>query len=443
MRLPLRAMFALLLLAGCPPKKPVPVENPTETPGGGGTGPSAPPVDSSAPLDERVDAAADLIERGSPSELEQAIAILEPAAAEDPTGNARFNLGLAYQKKGDFARASNQYTQVISAHPDHGRAWAALGAVQELQGKPNDAFVSYETGIKSAPDSIELRAALIDSLRRQGKLDEALKAAQEALKVNAKYLPVYNNFGLVYLDKGNLVLAKFVFQKAVQEIEGAEKSADLLTNLGWTYYLEDNKPEATTQLKAALAVEPDLVPALVYLARVYMDDHNYTDTVPLLEQAVKLDPNNGDLYLTLGVAYRGMNRLDDAKAAYDKALALNPSDPAPHFNQGVLLGDYRKDYTGAVEAFNRYISAGGPERALAETYIKDIEKEKSNAEKRAKAEAERKAKEEERKRKEELLKQPEGQPGGETPGGTPGEAPGGEAPPPEPEPAPQPAPETP
>jgi tetratricopeptide (TPR) repeat protein len=356
---------------------------------------------------EQVDEAAALIEQGRSADLEKAIEQLESLAGQDDSGVARFNLGVAYHRRGDLNRAMNQYQAVIATDPDNGHAWLYLGKIQEDQGIYNAAINNYRSGMRNDPENMALRVALIGALRAQGKTREAIDEAKSALKVNALSLEVYNNLGLAYLDLGDFTLAKFTFQKALQSISGAEQNAYLKTNLGWSYYQEGNRPAATKYLKEAVDLDKEFVPALVFLSRVYMDDHNYGDTVPLLETAAKKNPNNADVQLTLGVAYRGLGRLEEAEKAYEKALALDPANPAPHFNLGVLLGDYKKDYDGAIAAFNQYIASGGPEADMATEYIDDVQKEKSRAERRAKAEADRKKREEERKKREELLKQAE------------------------------------
>jgi tetratricopeptide (TPR) repeat protein len=427
-------VVGLVLLAGCPSRRPVEIGS--EPPGKGAKASSRPiEVDTSVPVHDRVEEAADLIESGTPDDLARAVALLESASGDDRTGLVRFDLGLAHQRSGNLREAQKQYQSVISVDPSNGDAWLGLGRVHELEGDNRAALSTYQTGVGNAPDNIDLRVAYANALRRSGKIDEAISTAQAALAANSKSLPLYNALGLAYLDKPNLVLAKFVFQKATQEIDGADDNAVLQSNIGWTFYLDDNKPAATEHLERALGLDPDLVPALVQLSRVYMDDHNYTDTVPLLERAARLDPNNADVQLTLGVAYRGVGRLEEAEAAYQRALALDPSDPAPRFNLGVLKADYRKDYDGGIAAFEAYVAAGGPEAALAQDYIKSIELEKTLAEKRAKAEAERKARAEERKRKEALANEapppgeeeepaPEGGDAGVGPGdGNPGEEP--------------------
>lgn len=437
-----------LALWACTPKAPIenPVPEPTTSvgtpeptstePTTSPTATSPTPETTSGKLEDRVAKASELIESGSPADLEKAIQILETAANEDTSGVARLDLGVAYQKRGDLSRAANQYQAVIATHPEKGDAWLYLASIQQIQGQKEQARSNIEQGMRNDPENVDLRVAKINLLREQGRTNDALEEAKAALKINAKSLGVYNAFGLCYLEQGDLTLARFIFQKAIQEIEGAEENAFLQTNLGWTYYLDENVPQATFHLKKALEIDANLLPAAVYLSKIYMEDHNYGDTVPLLENAARLDPNNAEIQLTLGVAYRGVNRLDDAEKAYRKALSLDPADPAPHFNLGVLIGDYRKDYDGAVNEFSQYIAGGGPERALAEQYIKDIQREKELSEKRAAAAAEAKRREEERKKKEELTKQNEPKPGA-APAPAPAPAPEDQPAPDEPAPAPE------
>lgn len=452
--------LAAALLAGCPPKQPTttggPEPLPAPVPVVGTPAPEAPvpapapapapaPVEKGGTAEAQVARAVELIGKGSAGDLEQAIKILEEAAPQDSSGVARVDLGIAYQKRGDLARAGNQYQAVIAANPSNGDAWAYLASVQDLQGQKSAAQQTVRQGISNAPENIQLRIALINQLREAGQIDQAIEESKKALHVNAKSLGVYNAFGLCYLARKDYTLARFILQKAVQEIEGAESNAFLQTNLGWTYFLQENVPQATFHLKKAVEIDGNFVPALVYLSKIYIDDHNYGDTIPLLENAVKLDPSNAEIQLTLGVAYRGVGRLEDAEKCYQRALQLDPGNPAPHFNLGVLVGDYRKNYEGAIAEFTAYIAGGGPEKSLAEQYIKEIQKEKELSEKRAKAAEEAKKRDEERKKKEELIKEEEkNKPPEPAPEPKPAPAepkPEPDAPAPAPEPAPAPAPD--
>jgi len=396
------SVLTLCVLAACSKKPVEPAAAPDPAAG------SEAPAPVSINVDKLVEDALVKLESGSRAELDDAAASLKQALSLEPDRlDAQLNLGVALHLLGDFAGARAQYQNVVASHPDEERAWLYLGAVKERQGDVGGAVGIYRQGLQQLPEAMPLHVALIGALRNQGRPTEAIAAAKEALAVNSNTIDVYNNFGLAYMDQGNLSLARFIFQKALQSIPEADGNAYIHCNLGWVAYLDGDVPLASQELQRAVELDPQLVPALVYLSRVYMDDKNYADTVPLLEAAADITPDNADVQITLGVAYRGVGRLDEAEKAYRKALALDPANPAPHFNLGVLLGDYQKDYDGAIASFNTYVAAGGEKSELAKEYIGDVEKEQKRASRRTKARAEKAKKDAERAEKQRLLDEAE------------------------------------
>ncbi len=393
------SVLTLCVLAGCGKKPVEPAAAPDPA-----TAAEEAPAPVAINVDQLVEDALVKLESGSRADLDDAAASLKQALSLEPDRlDAQLNLGVALHLLGDLAGASAQYQSVVASHPDVERAWLYLGAVKERQGDLGGAVGVYRQGLQQQPEAMPLHVALIGALRNQGRPGEAIAASKEALAVNSNTIDVYNNFGLAYMDQGNLSLARFIFQKALQSIPEADGNAYIHCNLGWVAYLDGDVPLATQELQKAVEIDPQLVPALVYLSRVYMDDKNYADTVPLLEAAADITPDNADVQITLGVAYRGVGRLDEAEKAYRKALALDPANPAPHFNLGVLLGDYKKDYDGAIASFNTYVSAGGEKLELAKEYIGDVEKEQKRASRRMKARAEKAKKDAERAEKQRLL----------------------------------------
>jgi tetratricopeptide (TPR) repeat protein len=344
----------------------------------------------------------------SNSGTQRALGILEELVGRAPEDAlVQFNYGVANHRAGELDAATRAYEAAIGRDGSLGVAWLHLGRVQAERGNFGGAMSSYRTGIKSDPEDMNLRVGLIDALRDSGDLDGAVAAARESLRVNATSVAVYNSMGLTYIDKGDLLLARFVFQKAMGAIEGASDNAYLNANLGRTYFLEGEIALATNYLEKARELQPDLVPALVYLAEIYLADHNYEDTVGLLEAAAEASPDNHGVQMRLGIAYRGVGRLDEAKAAYQRALQIEVNNPDPHFNLGILLGDYAKEYDDSIASFESYLDRGGSERERAEAYIKSVSKEQKRAEKRKTADAERKKREEERAERQRLLEEAE------------------------------------
>lgn len=55
-----------------------------------------------------------------------------------------------------------------------------------------------------------------------------------------------------------------------------------------------------------------------------IEAQDYDGAIPLLEGVTTQQPNNADAWNYLGFAYRSVERYDEAFAAYNKALLINP-----------------------------------------------------------------------------------------------------------------------
>jgi tetratricopeptide (TPR) repeat protein len=64
---------------------------------------------------------------------------------------------------------------------------------------------------------------------------------------------------------------------------------------------------------------------------------DHTAAVQSLEKAIDTYPAYTEAYALLGNCQECINRLDDAVAAYDKALQLDPGHADAWFNKGMLL----------------------------------------------------------------------------------------------------------
>lgn len=72
------------------------------------------------------------------------------------------------------------------------------------------------------------------------------------------------------------------------------------------------------------------------------------------EQSISLDPKNGNAYYSLGNIYAELGRWDDAIASYRRALSFNKKDVEAYNGLGIALGRQQL-YGQAVEAFERAI----------------------------------------------------------------------------------------
>src|SRR5690349_2171175 len=59
-------------------------------------------------------------------------------------------------------------------------------------------------------------------------------------------------------------------------------------------------------------------------------------TVSALEENLKNDPTNSDLWVHLGFAYRKTGQINDAQKAFEKAVSLNPKESNAYYMLGLI-----------------------------------------------------------------------------------------------------------
>jgi Flp pilus assembly protein TadD len=94
---------------------------------------------------------------------------------------------------------------------------------------------------------------------------------------------------------------------------------------------------AEEPLRAALALEPDLVKGLVNLGRVLVDLGRPAEAVPLLERAVELEPDSAAARRVLARAQHASGNREEARETYLAGLRLDPNDPWSLNNYGLSL----------------------------------------------------------------------------------------------------------
>jgi tetratricopeptide (TPR) repeat protein len=100
---------------------------------------------------------------------------------------------------------------------------------------------------------------------------------------------------------------------------------------------ERQRGQAALAYRRALAVDPDLVPALVNLANLHYADDAFAEAQALYERAIRIDPECFEAYFNLGNVHHDLGRYDEALECYREAVTLNPAFPEAHFYLAVTL----------------------------------------------------------------------------------------------------------
>lgn len=169
------------------------------------------------------------------------------------------------------------------------------------------------------------------AFKRQGKLDEAIKALHLALENREDYAAAHHSLGMLYRQQGNHPKAAFHLERAAK-LE--PKSSMIQYSLGILYHQMGRKADAIRVLTGAAALAPkdDTIQFQLCVLLIRQDPNK---AIPYLAAALKVKPQNADYLHMLGLAYRRTKKLKQALDLMTRASALK-EDAKIEFDLGVL-----------------------------------------------------------------------------------------------------------
>jgi Flp pilus assembly protein TadD len=96
-----------------------------------------------------------------------------------------------------------------------------------------------------------------------------------------------------------------------------------LYNQGVTHLQSENKQLAKEAFAAAIDAEPEFAEAYNARAVVSALDGHYKDAISDVDEAIRLDPQDGRFYRTRGLIYREIGDEDQANQDLARSDALN------------------------------------------------------------------------------------------------------------------------
>ncbi len=288
------------------------------------------------------------LDAGKPAEAE---ALFAKAAAADPKDySAFFNLAFAQSMLNKDAEASANYRKVLELKPGIYEAELNLGILLLRQKMPKEAVPLLEGAAKQKPDQYRPNYYLAESLMDVNRGAEAEKAYRQALAINPNSPEAAQGVGQALLNQGKTAEgAPFIekaagmdpnFQPALLHLASvyeADKNFDAAIaiyrrfpddtaareRLGELLLATGKAAGAIPELEAAVKASPT-VANLTALATAYLQNKQPEKCQPLLDAALRMEPNNGELRVLYGRLLRDMRKFDLAANQFALAAKLNP-----------------------------------------------------------------------------------------------------------------------
>jgi tetratricopeptide (TPR) repeat protein len=283
----------------------------------------------------------------------------------------------------DFVTAAKLYKRALKHSPDNGGALLGLGLLLNLTGHHKEALAILQALWNAIQGSSPEAQAKIQNFTRAeilGQIGLALQALQQkadALQILQAAYRIYPAPALaerVRALSGNRIdatpfgklLAKALRFRGEQELDKAKTAfeqalqinahSDIAQHgLGDVLRMLGDYQKAMPLLQQAIIMQPSVAEYHNTLGMLVHQRGDAERALVFYRRALEIDPNYASAHCNLGVALKSLNRAEEAAAAYRRALAINPNLAEAHNNLGNLLR-LTGDLVGAKTALRQALT---------------------------------------------------------------------------------------
>ena len=180
-----------------------------------------------------------------------------------------------------------------------------------------DAMEKIERVLREDADILEAHNIMGNLLTKEGDLEKALVAYQDALARDPEYKPALFGLALTYKELGRAADAEAGFRRLI-ELDSRENRA---------YFL---------------------------LAQIHADRKEFESALDLLKQAVDVGSERAPLHNLMAQCYLGLKELDRAEEEMRRALEMDSELPTAYYNLALIF-EARGDMPSAIDAYVREI----------------------------------------------------------------------------------------
>lgn len=229
-----------------------------------------------------------------------------PAVPDDlgtPAAHERHKAGWLWLQAGDLRAAERNFHATLKLAPEFYPAEAGLGYVELARKDHKAALTHFDRAVVTNPRYVPALVGRGEAMLALGNRDQALKSFEAAVASDADLSALRSRIEVLR------------FRGLQDDVADARKAAE-----------SGRLDEARTAYRLALAASPQTPFLLRELAVVERRAGNHAEALRLVEEAVKLEPNDARGLILLGELREAAG--DHAKAieAYDVAVALEPNE---------------------------------------------------------------------------------------------------------------------
>ena len=224
----------------------------------------------------------------NPKWLEEALANCNYALQMDNRLPAVYvTLASIHSEQDKLELALQEYQQALQLNTHDASALMGVAGTYEKMGRIADAEATFKQAAALRPDDWDAYNSLGMFYLRESKYADAITQLQHAAQLTPDNGVVYSNLAAAYLDRGD----------------------------------PKDYPQAETALKKSIELAPSYF-AYSNLAFLYLSEKRYVESIAVSQKALQLNDKEYMVWANLASAYQALNQKQNFESARDHAIAL-------------------------------------------------------------------------------------------------------------------------
>jgi tetratricopeptide (TPR) repeat protein len=243
--------------------------------------------------------------------------------------------GKVYLQQNEYEAAEEQFRKALEANPNDAEAHIWLGRTYAQQKE-------YGAASRELDIALEIDPGKMDAYRKEPQI----------------YWAIYQNAGIELNTAGDYVKAKDRFLRALEIDATRASTKEALGLVGVNHAVEligaGDYEGALSELSEAIGRYAALERAHFLKGVCLMNLDRREEAKEAFEEAVALDPKDRDSYFNLGLLHILLDEHEDAIAAFQKLIELDETDAEGWSYLGLAYVNV-EEYSAAIQALQRAI----------------------------------------------------------------------------------------
>lgn len=232
-------------------------------------------------------------------------------------------LGNIYVRMNDDEKAIPYYEQIITFQPSATDAMISLGAIYRRLKRYEESISILQRALDEGHNRAMVNYTLGFTYKDMKNYEDAIDAFESVISVNPDDVLAYNHLGSIYFEQKAYTKSINIFTRGLQ----VDPNHPILNyNLARCYEAAKNYPDAVRCYENALKTRPGWADAIRDFSELLIKCQFTKQAQILVEQSIKLNPNDVDLLCILGRIYLNQFDYDNATKTFKKANKLRGSD---------------------------------------------------------------------------------------------------------------------